>query len=119
MTRPRILIFVLVIISIFAASLILINRRNLLDKPAAGHAADYSWVIGRLEYSQIEGGFWAIDYQDVTDKFGGKFVLGKDPKLANFQTGDLVKITGKISQEQISIYQSGTLYDLESIDLYR
>lgn len=119
MTRRQILIFVLVIIGIFAASLILINRRNLLDKPAAHHAADYSWVVGRLDYSQIEGGFWIIRYENQTDQFGGKFVLGRDSKLEGFADGDLVKITGQIAQNQVSIYQAGTLYQIDSIQRLR
>lgn len=114
MTRRQILIFVLVIIGIFAASLIFTSQRNLFTKPAS-HAPDYSWIVGRLEYSQIEGGFWAIDYQDATDKFGGKFVLGRDLRLEGFAPGDLVKITGQIAQNQVSIYQAGTLYQIESI----
>ena len=118
MTRPKILILILVIIGIIAASLVFTSGRNLLKEPSS-HAPDYSWIVGRLEYSQIEGGFWVIRYENQTDKFGGKFVLGNDSRLANFKSGDLVKITGRISDEQVSFYQSGTLYDLESIDFYR
>lgn len=114
MTRRQILILILVIIGIFAASLVFSSQRNLLKEPAS-HAPDYSWIVGRLEYSQIEGGFWTIDYQDATDKFGGKFVLGRDLRLEGFADGDLVKIAGQIAQNQVSIYQAGTLYQIESI----
>ena len=102
----------------FGASLIWINRQSPKDESYT-HAPDYSWVTGQLQYQDIEGGFWTIDYQDATDKFGGKFVLGKDPRLASFKSGDYVKITGQISPNQVSIYQSGTLYNLEFIDLYQ
>lgn len=96
--------------------LVTINRPSSPKVPF-DHAPDYSWVIGELEYNPIEGGFWQIRFGNESAPYGGKFVLGKDPKLANFQSGDLVKITGKISLNQVSIFQAGTLYDLESIDL--
>ena len=118
MTRLRILILILVIIGILATSLVFTSRGNLLKKPVS-HASDYSWVIGELEYNPVEGGFWQIRFGKENDPYRGKFVLGEDPKLSRFRHGDLVKITGKISQDQVSIYQSGTLYNLESIDLSR
>ena len=117
MTRPRILILILVIIGILATSLIFISQRNLLKEPVS-HAVDYSWVIGRLEYNPIEGGFWQIRFDKENDPYHGKFVLGRDPKLDQLKAGDLVKITGQISPNQVSFYQAGTIYEMESVDLW-
>lgn len=98
--------------------LVTINRPSSPKVPF-DHAPDYSWVIGELEYNPIEGGFWQIRFDKENDPYHGKFVLGNQPQLSRFRQGDLVKITGKISPNQISIYQSGTLYNLESINLYQ
>lgn len=89
------------------------------QKQFSTHAPDYSWVIGELEYNPTEGGFWQIRFGKENDSYHGKFVLGNHPKLSRFRHGDVVKITGKISEDQVSIFQAGTLYNLESIDLYR
>lgn len=98
---------------------ILISVNRFSSREPLFRAPDYSWVIGRLEYNPVEGGFWQIRFDKENDSYHGKFILGNHPKLSPFRHGDLVKITGKISQDQVSIYQSGTLYNLESIDLYQ
>lgn len=118
MFAKKFLIPLLVLVALLlVAILISINRFSSREAPS--HAPDYSWVIGRLGYNPIEGGFWQIRFGKENDSYHGKFVLGKHPKLSSFRHGDLVKITGKISEDQVSIYQSGTLYNLESIDLYQ
>ena len=99
---------------IFGASLILLNRQPPKDESYT-HAPDYSWVTGQLQYQDIEGGFWIIRFGSRDVPYNGQFVLGKDPRLQNFKDGDLVKITGEISDEQASIYQAGTLYQIETI----
>ena len=106
------------VIITFAASLIWINRQPPKDESYT-HAPDYSWVTGQLQYQDIEGGFWIIRFGSRDASYNGQFVLGKDPRLQNFKDGDLVKITGQISQEQISIYQAGTIYTLQSIELLK
>lgn len=85
------------------------------SKQAPAYAPDYSWVIGELEYNPIEGGFWQIRFGKQDDSYNGKFVLGNRPEFSRFRHGDLVKITGRIAQNQVSIYQAGTLYQIESI----
>ena len=106
------------VIITFAASLIWINRQPPKDESYT-HAPDYSWVTGQLQYQDIEGGFWIIRFGSRDAPYNGQFVLGKDPRLQNFKDGDLVKITGKISQDQISIYQAGTTYTLQSIEFLK
>ncbi|MBI2621163.1 MAG: hypothetical protein HYW63_00765 [Candidatus Levybacteria bacterium] len=114
-------VFITVLVAIviaFGASLILLNRQPPKDESYA-HAPDYSWVTGQLQYQDIEGGFWIIRFGSRDAPYNGQFVLGKDSRLQNFKNGDLVKITGKISQDQISIYQAGTIYTLQSIEFLK
>lgn len=114
----KFLIPLLILVALLLVA-ILISINRFSSREPLSRAPDYSWVIGRLEYNSIEGGFWQIRFGKENDPYNGKFVLGNQPQLSRFRHGDLVKITGKISQDQVSIYQSGTLYNLESIDLYQ
>lgn len=114
----KFLLFLLILLGFLLIAILVSVNRFSARQPLA-HAPDYSWVIGKLEYNPIEGGFWQIRFGKESDLYHGKFVLGNQPQLSSFRHGDLVKITGKISQDQVSIYQAGTLYDLESIDLYK
>lgn len=114
----KFLLFLLILLGfLLIAVLVSVNRFSPREAPT--YAPDYSWVIGRIEYNSTEGGFWQIRFGKENDPYHGKFVLGNQPKLSSFGHDNLVKITGKISPNQISIYQSGTLYDLESIDPYQ
>lgn len=106
------------VVLLLVAFSISVTRFSPRDQPLT-HAPDYSWVIGRLEYNPIEGGFWQVRFGNQGDAYNGVFILGNDRKIEGFKNGDLVKITGKIAEEQISIYQAGTLYNLESIDPYQ
>lgn len=117
MLRKKSALFFVLIAMIFLAGVLLLRdlKSSKTKISSFDHAADYSWISGRIEHQDLEGGFWIIKYNEANDKFGGKFVLGNDPRLTNFQNGDIVKITGKISENQISIYQAGILYQLESI----
>lgn len=118
MFAKKFLLLLLILVALLLIA-ISISVYRFSSQESSTHAPDYSWVIGELEYNPIEGGFWQIRFGNESAPYGGKVVLGRDLRLANFKSGDLVKITGKISQDQVSIYQAGTLYDLESIDLYR
>ena len=114
----KFLLFLLILLG-FLLIAVSVSVNRFPSRQPISHAPDYSWVIGRLEYNPIEGGFWQIRFGKEDNSYHGKFVLGNQPQLSPFRHGDLVKITGKISPNQISIYQSGTLYDLESIDFYK
>ena len=118
----KLLIIVLAIIIIFGffgTSIWLGKQKTTSKSQSFTHSADYSQLIGELIYSELEGGFWQIRYGEVNDRYGGKFVLGNEPRLANFKNGILVKITGYISEKQVSSYQAGTLYTIESIELLK
>lgn len=109
----------LVILVVFLLIAISISVHRFSSREVLSHAPDYSWVIGELEYNPVEGGFWQIRFDKENGPYRGKFVLGNQSQLSRFRHGDLVKITGKISPSQVSVYQSGALYDLESINLYQ
>ncbi len=88
-----------------------------LDVPASGygHAEDYSWLAGRLERVDLEGGFWQVRYAPAdsaeakADSHGGTLTLGNPPVLRGFEAGEWVKITGRLT-DRASIHQAGPLY---------
>lgn len=82
-----------------------------------GHASDFSWVRGRLIYNPLEGGFWQVRFStDPESPYGGRLTLGRDERLASFADGDAALIRGRISPRQASIFMSGTLYEMTSIE---
>jgi hypothetical protein len=109
-----------------AASLLLLTSLAFANDPPAGadrygHAPDYTWVKGELIRSDIEGGFWSVRYipagpEAEKDPHGGRFVLGNPPQLKGFASGQFVKITGRIAEDQASIFMAGTLYDLATVE---
>jgi hypothetical protein len=68
------------------------------------HAADFSWIVGELGYQHSRGGVWTVRYLplDRTDVHGGQVILNKDPRLAEFKEGDIVRIEGRISKRSAS-----------------
>lgn len=112
------LIFLLVAV-LFLAVMVTVSTKLPVSQKSFDFAPDFSWVKGKLEFNPIEGGFWQIRFGEETAPYGGKFVLGQDPKLNQFQEGDLVLIKGQIAKEQISIYMAGWLYEIEEAKLLR
>ncbi len=87
---------------------------------AFGHGPNHAWVAGELYYNELEGGFWGIRYiadpaAAAADPHGGRLVLGKDPRLQGFNTGDRVRLQGRISSGQASIFMAGTIYQFDDI----
>ncbi len=65
-----------------------------------GHAPDYSWIRGRLEYSQMER-HWKLRYIPIdgeSDEFGGSVVLADRALLSGHERGDFVEVRGKIGE---------------------
>ena len=63
-----------------------------------GHAPDYTWLRGRLEYSQIDGK-WKLRYIPIdgqTDDFGGSVILPSTSMLSGYERGELVEVHGRI-----------------------
>ena len=66
-----------------------------------GYADDYSWLRGRLEYSQV-GNRWKLRYIPVdgqTDRHGGSVTLADPKLLGGCERGDFVEIHGQIGQQ--------------------
>jgi len=62
-----------------------------------GHAPDYKWVTGVLDYHQ-KGGFWTLRFADSgdDDPWGGKVRLLADDHLTGFASGDVVYVEGEL-----------------------
>jgi hypothetical protein len=75
-------------------------RRSFVDLTAApcfGHASDYSWVSGQIEYSGIRKE-WRLRYSSVdeTDRFGGRLALIENDHLAYLADGQYVRVQGHL-----------------------
>jgi hypothetical protein len=58
----------------------------------------YKWLKGVVDYDALTK-TWSIIYNltpDMTDKYGGSFILSAHPDLASFQSGEVVLIEGVI-----------------------
>lgn len=63
-----------------------------------GRAADYQWLRGQLEYSQIDR-CWKLRYIPIdgdTDAFGGSVVLRGAALLSGYERGDWVEVRGQL-----------------------
>lgn len=115
MSRKKVLLVVLLAVAVIVVIMSNLNSQAPSSRKL-DYAQDFSWVQGRLELNPVEGGFWQIRFGSQNAPHDGKFVLGNDPKLYQFEDGDLVKITGEISPQQVSIFQAGTMYEIISIE---
>jgi len=78
------------------------GRQTGADNPAAegkyGHAPDYRWLRGRLEYSQIDRR-WKVRYLPTDwrpDDYGGSVVLSNTSLLSGMERGDFVEVRGRL-----------------------
>ncbi|MEE2705591.1 MAG: hypothetical protein VX988_00970 [Planctomycetota bacterium] len=64
-----------------------------------GHASDYTWLKGRLEYiaSQRQWKLRYISLNQETDTFGGSVILSDLTELENYRTGDFVLVRGRLA----------------------
>jgi hypothetical protein len=63
-----------------------------------GHGPEYTWLKGRLEYSQIDRQ-WKVRYIPIdgeTDDFGGSVILSDASLLSGYERGDFVEIRGAL-----------------------
>ncbi|MBN2474088.1 MAG: hypothetical protein JXB62_05750 [Pirellulales bacterium] len=68
-----------------------------------GHASDYAWIRGKLEYSQIDRQ-WKLRYIPVegeTDDFGGSVVVSNPSALTGHERGDFVEIAGRLVDREV------------------
>jgi len=87
------------------------------DEPTFGHASDYSWLIGKIQRLQVNGGSWKIRYAplDQLDRWGGSVVLSEDVRVEKFEDGELVYVDGEIIADRPTIYLTGPLYRITAI----
>ena len=79
-------------------------------------AEDYLWVVGVLRFTDVEGGFWQIQYRtNEEDAYDGHFVLGNPPIVSWYKDGDFVRIYGK-PLDTPNIYMAGTMYEVNFIE---
>jgi hypothetical protein len=76
-------------------------RRSYADITAAGcfgHAPDYSWLRGRVEFSRLSKG-WRLRYASVDedDRFGGSVSLAEGIHLRSVKEGELVEVHGRLA----------------------
>lgn len=66
------------------------------QEPQYGHAPDYSWVRGQLQFTQIQGNCIYIEYDPTgADQYGGRFNLAGDIP-SGFKNGEFVLLRGQI-----------------------
>lgn len=81
-----------------------------------GHAADYTWLCGQVQYSRLSKG-WRLRYAGVeeTDAYGGSVTLVDDGRLANLKDGDVVRVQGHL--ENVSERSIAPHYVIHSVEV--
>ena len=66
-------------------------------KPAYGHANDYHWLNGQVQYSRISKA-WRLRYAplDEIDPYGGSVTLVDDGTLGSLKDGQYVRVHGQL-----------------------
>lgn len=75
-------------------------------------ADDLTWVIGRLQRSSLEGGFWSLVFGGEDAPYGGRVVLGNPDSLSELTDGTVVRVEGRPMPDQIGISMAGTHYEV-------
>jgi hypothetical protein len=67
--------------------------------PVYGHASDYSWLRGQVEYSRLGKG-WRLRFASVDeeDHHGGSVTLCENQDLAHLEDGQYVFVQGHLSK---------------------
>lgn len=79
-----------------------------------GHASDYTWLKGRLEY-QAGQRQWKLRYEPVdeqSDAFGGSVVLSAFSELENYRSGDMVIVQGRLADKRFDGRQGDQAFDV-------
>jgi hypothetical protein len=76
------------------------RRRSFVDITAApcfGHAPDYHWLSGQVEYSRILHA-WRLRYASVdeTDRFAGSVTLIENAHVGYLRDGEYVRVVGHL-----------------------
>ena len=73
------------------------------ERPSdTSHAADFSWLVGKLVHREGTNGGWYVDYDDAgeADPYGGQLDLEKSPKLGLVRAGDRVLLEGEVVKKK-------------------
>jgi hypothetical protein len=112
--------------TVLTAALLMMTSLALAEGPPAGadrygHAPDYTWVQGELIHRDLKAGLWQLRYipegqEAENDPHQGLCILANPPELKGFFSGQFVKITGQISEQQQSIQMAGAMYALKTVE---
>jgi hypothetical protein len=77
-----------------------VKRRTFNDitvRPGFDHAADYSWLVGELDYNRSNNR-WRVRYASLEeeDRFGGSVTLLEAGSMSEFHTGQMVRVSGHV-----------------------
>ncbi len=80
------------------------SRKSFVDLTAApcfGHAPDFSWLSGQVEYSRIKNE-WRLRYASVdeTDRYGGRVILIENAHAGYLSDGQYVRVRGRLVNPQ-------------------
>ena len=90
--------------------------RPLVDSRSYGHAPNYGWLQGQLEYSQLDRQ-WKLRYIPIdgtTDAFGGSVVLGGEPPQG-VEAGQFVRVDGRLASADPAAGGYAPVYEIERI----
>ena len=94
-------------------------------KPASstGHAEDYSWLRGEVQYDHISKG-WRLRYAglDEYDRWGGAVILAADGSLDRLRDGQIVKVQGHLVESEnrrgAPLYHADSIAVAETVNRY-
>lgn len=81
------------------------------------HDAQYQWLNGRLEYSQLDRR-WKLRYIEIdgeTDSFGGSVILPEASALQGYQPGEFVTVQGTVDASQTSPGSFAPIYRVQNV----
>jgi len=92
--------------------------RAMATTPAAryGHADDYSWLKGKLEYSAARKE-WKLRYiplDGTTDEYGGSVILDH-VNVSDYSAGDFVAVRGKLAGRDAEARDFSTSYQVQQM----
>lgn len=81
-----------------------VRRRSFADitaHPSFGHAPDYSWLVGELQYVHIRNA-WRVRYASVEeeDRYGGSVTLTETGSMADYKNGQIVRVEGQLADPE-------------------
>lgn len=94
-----------------------VKRRSFADitaKPGMAHAADYSWLVGELQFVHVRKA-WRLRYASVDeeDRYGGSVTLTEMGTMDNFTSGQMIRVEGQLmdpeSREPSPAYRVRTI----------